>query len=353
MKNGLFFTILLFLTVSSFAQDIRNRFLFLEGSSARMDHLDFFKRSFTMEANGTGYVITNTMAEALHTLRFRVASNNVYDPVLEMDTEQYVITMSLHRNSDSSTLVTFDFSFTSIDETYPFLRTLFLNSVTPIPLPLLTEENFALVQGNHWNKWIYFRASFDYPITFYLLKPDGLEGGIGLTGPGGVSPIDHVIRAMPGATVGVEFQLLNFLNIELNFQASMGDTRNNKFINMAAGAELKFPIKFRNVMLLPYGAFTYPVAVSDIFSEFPLFSVGGGFQFCARAGKRGIFFLDVQYMFSLTDAVMHNPWLALPPGEQMYPDPAVIHYKRSYLGVGIGYKIGIIDKKKNTATIIY
>jgi len=353
LKNGLFLTILLLIAASSFAQDIRNRYLYLDGSGTRMDQVDFFKRSLTMEANGTGYIITNTMAEALHTLRFRVSSN--YD----MEYEQYVITLSLHRNEDSSTLVSFDYAFSSIDETYPFMRTLFLNSVTPIPLPLLTEENAALERGNHWYKWIYFRASFDFPISLYLVKKNGLISGALYDGTADTptrfsSPLDNIFTAAPGATVGVEFQLLNFMCLEVNFQMNMGDTRNKKFINMGAGAELKFPIKLRTFMLVPYGAFTYFFKPSPVFAFFPPFTTGGGIQMCMRAGKLGILFVDVQYMFAFTDAIMHNPYLAYEdPAKRFYPEPAVIHYKRSYLGVKVGYKIGIIDRKKKVGRIIY
>ena len=322
-----------------------------------MDHLDFFKRSFAMEADGCGYIITNTMEEARHTLRFRVASNNVYDPEYDMDIEQYTITMSLNRNEDNANLVTFDYNFASVDETYPYLRTLFLNSVTPIPIPFLTEETLESARGNHWYKWLYLRASFDYPITFYFLQPEGLLGGQALykkdTPEIGFERLDHKIIAMPGATLGVEFQFLNFMSLEFDFQLNMSDTRNNTFINMGLAAELKVPVKLRNVMLVPYGAFSYALTASPIFIEFPLYAAGGGIQVCARAGKKGIIFIDAQYMFSFTDAVMKNEYSELPNKEDWPSDPVGIHYKRAQLGIGVGYKFGLIDRPKKTATIIY
>ena len=337
MKNGLFLTILLLLAASSFAQDYQNRYLFIEGSASRMDHREFFQRSFVMEAGGCGYVVTDTRSAALHTLSFRVVPD--YDP--EYEIEQFIITMSLSRNADGSQLISFNFAFETIEEMYPFVRTLFLNSVTSIPLPLLTEQN-------HWYKWIYLRASFDYPLTFYILQDNGLVGGIGVYNADrtAVESLDHVIRAMPGATLGAEFQFLNFMSLEANFQLSMGDTRNNYFVNMGVGAELKVPVKLRNIMLVPYGAFLYPLYTSPVFAEFPLFEVGAGMQVCARAGKRGIVFLDTKFMFSFIDAVMHNP-------HKITPVPDVIHYKRYYLGLGVGYKFGILDRPKKTATFTY
>jgi hypothetical protein len=337
VKNGLFLTILLLLAVSSFAQDIRNRYLYIDGTASRSDHQDFFRSNFTMEANGAGYVVTPTRKEALHTLKFNVVSDNS-DP----DYEQYVLTMSLQRNEDDAQLISFDFFFSSIDEMYTYTRTLFLNATAGIPLPIMTEE------GTQWHKWLYFRASFDFPVTFYVLQPEGLKGGYGLyeTNPERVSPIGHEIMALPGATLGVEVQRFDFLSLEANFQLSMGDTRNNYFINTGLGLELKFPIKLKNLMLVPYGAFLYTFRISDIFTEFPPYAAGGGVQLCARAGKRGVVFVDTKYMFSFQgDAVMRNPYLDLPKNEQYFPKPEVIHYKRSHLGLGVGYKIGIIDRK--------
>jgi hypothetical protein len=222
---------------------------------------------------------------------------------------------------------------------------LVLNATANIPLPLLTGEE------DQWkNKWLYLRASFDYPVTFYLLQPTGLQGGIGLynVSPPRVSPIGHEIMAMPGATVGVEFQRYNFLSVELNIEMNMGDTRNNYFVNTALGLELKSPIKFRHLMLVPYGAFSYTFVVSPIFTEFPPYAAGGGAQLCVRAGKRGSVFIDAKYMFSFAgDAVMRNPYLDFPEGPQrIYPEPAVIRYKRSQLGIGVGYKFGILDRKR-------
>ena len=338
MKNGVFFTVLLLLAVSSFAQDIRNRYLFIEGTASRMDHLDFFKSNFAMEAKGAGYEVTQTRREALHTLKFNVASNNVYDPEYDVDVEQYAVTIGLYRNEDDAQLISFDFLYSSIEEMYTFTRTLFLNATAGIPLPIMTEE------GTQWDKWLYFRASFDYPVTFYVLQPTGLKGGIGVESADGkhVNALDHIIRAMPGATLGIEYQRFNFLSLEVNFQMSMGDTRDNYYVNTAAGLDLKFPIKLRNVMLVPYGEFLYTFHISPVFSEFPPFAAGGGVQFCVRAGKRGALFVDAKYMFAFGDAVMHNFYA-------LTPVPDVIHYKRSHLGIGIGYKFGIIDRPRKTA----
>jgi len=340
IKKALFFTVFSLLAASSFA-DIHHRYIFIEGTSVRTDHYNFFLRTFTQEAGGAGYIVTGNRNGAAHTFSFNVTSNS------EPDGYQYALKIKLFRNEDGFEVSTQDFFYNSIEETYEYTRPLFQNAT--INIPILTTEELNAAQGisQAWkNKWIYLRASFDYPITFYLLKNDGLQGRIGLYNedPPRVAPIGHEIIAMPGATVGAEFQFLNFLSLELNLQISMGDTRDNYFVNVAAGLELKFPIKLDSVAFVPYGVFIYPLNVSPIFSEFPLYAVGAGIQICARAGRHGAFFIDAKYTISIGDAVMHNPYLALPPERQLYPEPPVIHYDRSAIGIGVGYKFGFFDR---------
>ena len=355
MKKVYFFTILLLLAVSSFAQEeIPNKYIFIEGTADNRAQVDFFMTNFAMEAVGAGYTVTGSREEAAHTLRFNVSPNTaVVDGEQRQeppDSNRYVARISLIRNKDDVEAIAFDFFFTDLEEVYPYNRELFQNAAFFIPP--ITEEDLiqAREPDNRWkNKWIYVRASFDYPITFYILQGEGLYQGVSLylgtyENPTYFDPQDHKIMAMPGATLGFEFQFLNFMSLEVNYQVSMGDTRDNMFINMAAGAELKFPIKFKNVVLSPYGAFMYPLSVSPIFSDFPLFEVGAGIQLSARGGSSGAFFVDLKYMFSFSDTLMRNPYLGFPNDKQYSPNPAVIHYKRSFIGIGIGYKFGFLDR---------
>jgi len=357
MKKTLFFTVLSLLAISSFAQNIPNRYIFIEGTAENAEHQDFFLKNFQMEATAAGYTVTGSKEEASHTVLFNVAPNTVTDSEGEEqpvppDDNQYVIKISLINNADDFEILFFDFFFTDLDEMYVHNRNLFQTAT--LYIPPFTENDMIVIEAldNRWkNKWIYFRLSFDYPITFYLLQPEGLRGGRGLYAgdfddPTRVTPIGHEIMAMPGLTAGLEFHILNFLSLELNFQMSLGDTRDNKFINMAAGAELKFPVKFKNTMLVPYGAFSYPLKKSDIFTDFPLYAVGGGIQFCARGGKHGAFFVDIKYMLSFSDAVMKNPYSVYSEDKQLAPNPPEIHYKRSVIGIGIGYKIGLFNRKE-------
>jgi hypothetical protein len=261
-------------------------------------------------------------------------------PNQETHDELFVFQLLL-RNVKTGELVLQNVVYASFDDVYNFFPVLMNNLFTHISGP----GGGSRLAGDHihqWkNKWIYFRASFDYPITFYLLHDPNLIGGIALHNDttGQLDPQDHKIMAMPGATVGAEFQFLNFLTLELNLQLDMGDPSSNFFVNTAAGVELKFPIKFDSIMLTPYGACSFPLNISPVFYEYPRVAAGGGIQLCTRTGKRGAIFADFKYMLSFRDAVMHNPY-----GKDSGYIPEVIHYRHSQLGIGMGYKIGIIDK---------
>jgi len=339
IKRALFLAFFTLLAAFSFAESIHHRYLFIEGSADRIDQQEFFLRNFTLEAEGAGYIVTRSRSSAAHTLSFAVSSNS------RRNNYQYLLKLKLIRNEDGFEVSSQDFYYNNIDEVYDYTQPLFKNATLYIPIHTTEELNTAQGLSQTWkNKWLYLRASFDYPITFYLLKEDGLQGGIGLYNidPPRVAPIGHEIIAMPGATVGAEFQFLNFMSLELNLQLSMGDTRDNTFVNIAAGLELKFPIKLNSVAFVPYGVFIYPLNVSSIFDEYPLFAFGAGIQLCARAGKHGAFFIDVNYTLSTSDAVMHNPYLSLE--NKFYPEPPVIHYDRSVIGIGVGYKFGFFDR---------
>jgi hypothetical protein len=142
-------------------------------------------------------------------------------------------------------------------------------------------------------------------------------------------------------TVGFELQFLNWLSLEPKFQAGLDHMNETDFFYLAAGVELKVPLKFlRNIMIEPYGAFTMPILTpTDIFTnEFPWFGYGGGIQISTYGGKAGAVFVDVNYMY-FGDVGIYNPY------GKLYPNPGVIHYNRSVIGLGVGYKAGFINRK--------
>ena len=347
MKKILFFSVLLVLAAVSFANDLPNRRVFIEGYGIRSDYIEYFLSNFNAEAIGTGYPVTNNIDEAAYIFRFGVRSNNDR----QLDNNLYILTISLITTSDGVEVVTFDFFFSSLDEMYEYNRTLFLRGVSYIP-PYTENDmivevyEIAEVDQTWKNKLFYLRASFYYPITFFILQPNGLIGGAGVyqnndfDNPGHVMPLHHIINPMPGAVFGVEWQFHNFLSMEINLKLSLGDTRSNYFLNIAAAYEFKFPLKFfTNFVITPYIAMETPIQFSNIFHNYPLFALGGGLQVGVSGGKNGSFFIDANFLFSFTDAVMRNPY-----GE-LYPYPDRIHYKKYVIGLCIGYKLGLGTRK--------
>jgi len=366
-----------FAAVSSLAQDIPNEFLYMEGSAVRQDQLEFFLTNFKIEAAGAGYTITETRNEAAFTFRFIISQNTVIDSggnrvPAPPDDNQFVMRISLIKNAGSEEILTFDFYFTELLEMYEHTFSIFHRAVIYIP-PSVREvivekevvveverEVEVLVEGEidrSWqNRWLYINLSVDYPISFYQLQPTGLKGAnIGVYSPGGldengeeiladVMPLDHKIIPQPGMTLGLEFQFLNFMSLEINFQANIGDPRTYYFVNLFAGAELKFAIKTKYFMIQPYLGFLYPLNVSDEFKEFPLFAAGGGLEVGVRGGKLGAFFLNVNFMYFFGDVYRHNPY------DPLFSEPPVIHYKRFNLGLGIGYKFGLIERRPRVRT---
>jgi hypothetical protein len=266
-----------------------------------------------------------------------------YNSLLQNSPEQaYIFQLILKNEKTNEAMLLQNLLYHSIDDIYDFFPLLMYNLFS-----LINGEQTSLKQAytDDWqNKWLYLRASFDFPITFNLIKNNGLIEGYGIYNKtlNIVQQLDNKVVALPAATLGAEVQLLNWFSIEPKFQIGWEHLNDEDIINMAAGLELKFPLKFiRNVMLEPYGAVVYPVFLSsEIFTLFPLLAFGGGLQISTKAGKSGAIFIDINYMYySFGDVVVKNPYIDL------YPEPDVIHYQRSVIGLGFGYKFGLIDRK--------
>jgi hypothetical protein len=112
---------------------------------------------------------------------------------------------------------------------------------------------------------------------------------------------------------------------------------------MEAGAQVKFPLKMLQPLVIePYAALSLPLYAPKVFKEFPDLGIGGGAQVSIRGGNLGAFFLDVNYMYYLGDALLENQ-------SDNFPNPDVIHYQRSVIGIGIGYKFGFFDRNRKAA----
>ena len=345
MKKALFITIFTVLAVSSSikADQLSNRSIFIEGTSIRPDHLEYFLVNFRKEALGTGTVLADTSENAAFIFKFDVSSN----PYIEEDGNAFLLTISLINNFNNDEILIFHFYYNSLDEMYEHNHYLFYRAVAVIPP--LTEEALLRAQSAWKNKWIYVRASFDCPITLYALQPDGLVAGLGIyegsfDDPLRVSDLDNKIIALPGITIGAEFQFLDFLSFELNFMANLGDFNSNSFINLGINTQLKYSIKkFNRFVIQPYLAGYIPFTKSNDFWSIPPFAFGGGIQLSTRGGSNGAFFVDLSYLTTFTDAVGKNFY------GDLFPYPKEIKYKQSFIKLSVGYKYGFIDRPANSA----
>jgi len=343
MKKLLFLLIFVVFSVSSYAIDLPNRSIFMEGTASVAAHRTFFMNNFRMEAAALGYTVTENRNQAGFTFKFEVHNHSDEDD----PSIKFIVLITLTYNETNMEMVSFGWPFADIEDMYEYNQFVFYKAAVLIPgvsdddIAALAQSAGSAVDNSWQNQLIYFRISVNYPISCYQLQPDGLFGGNAVWAapwpPTDYQNIENQIMPQPGVTVGLEFQLLNFLSLEFNFQAVLGDMKDNTFINMAVGAELKFPIKLSSIVFQPYGAFLYPLNVSPVFAEYPDFFFGGGLQIGVRGGKSGSFFIDVNYMTSLTDVYRRNPY-------EHYQEPEVIRYNRFVVGLGIGYKFGFFDR---------
>jgi len=341
MKKAVILTVFLAAASFSFAQEeyeFPNRNLYIEGTAEVSSHRTYFMDNFKMEASALGFNVVDNKADAGYTFKFE---SQRYD-------NDFIVLITLTLNEGEVEIVSFGWPYSNLDEMYEYNQFVFFRAV--VLIPGIDEDELRTLMGQEridprWrNKWIYLRVTFDYPIAFHILKDDGLIGGGAYhkdydpIDPGSLNPLPvfHQIFPTPGVTVGIEIQPLSFLRLEVNFQVHLGNSiGDNMFLNMAAGAALKVPLKFfKSFDIAPYGAFLYPLTISSEYVELPQFFIGGGVEVDVKMGKSGALVFDVNYMFALTDTIMKNPY-----GESYLP-PA-IHYNRFDLGLKVGYKFGI------------
>jgi len=333
MKKALFFPFFLLLTIPSFA----DRNIFIEGTAVDSRTRTYFMENFTMEATALRYKVVNNRQEAAYTFRFTSRYHeDEYNPDV-----QYMLMIALVNNANNTEVLSFGWPYSTLDEMYEYNQYVFVRAVTSIP----QDEEGSVVSGDRsWqNRILYLRASFDYPIVFYALQSDGLHADIALYNDDRsiLNPLDNKVIARPGATVGLEVQIVRFLAIEGNVQVFWGAPEDDDFINLGVNGQLKIPIAFPGVVVQPYGNFFYPLLISDIFTHYqPPFSVGGGIQAGVKAGKRGSFFVDVQYLVNLDKVAIKNLY-----GE-FTPNPENVYFKRTVIGLAVGYKVGFFERKR-------
>jgi hypothetical protein len=345
MKKLCCIVILLTAAVCAFAQTREDIRIFIPPVSAAPDQAAFFRENFTSETRGAGYTVTENAGEADYSLKLDVGPNMVlYDDGTEElapdDEAQYVLNINLTRNEDDVVIISLFYPFAALEEMYDFNLYLLYQAMANVPL---TKEIGAADRSTQWrNKWIYIRASIDYPITFYRLIPHNYYGPAiwnseALNQNSKSINIDNNISPWIAATVGLEIQYLNWMSTEVNFNLSFKDPMGHAFIPTIF-IEQKFPIKpSEQFMIEPYIAVTFPTNTSSKSKEFPKLGAGGGVQFGVRGGSMGAIFVDINYIYYFGDVVVANT-------NSTYKYPSTVSYNRFVVGLGLGYKIGFVNR---------
>ncbi|MCL2068076.1 MAG: hypothetical protein FWG99_11525 [Treponema sp.] len=366
MKRIYIFVILFTLAVFAFAQSRDDVSIYFPPVLASPEQAEYLHNSFSTEAFAAGYIVTSSRLEADYVIELEVRPNIIiYDDGTEEpappDEEQFVLRFALIRNEDNEEILFFSYLFTDLLELSR--RSLYLLNEAmanvpvvmppenvPITVPLrviLTrmgpDEEFG--RDDRWrNKWVYFRASFDYPITIHALEPDKLYDGSSIYNGDINNPpvqfytLDNKVEPAPALTFGLELQLFNWMSLEFDFEMKFEDPEFKTYIPVV-GAQLKFPLKPSGLFMLePYAAASYYLKKPDYYESFSGIEAGGGIQFGAFGGSRGVWFFDARFMYTINGAGTYNL-------NTEYPNPEVVQWNRFIIGIGVGYKLGFFDRK--------
>jgi hypothetical protein len=344
MKRYLLIAVFLFSALALPAQSRDDVKVFLPPVSGGVPEQQmFFAENFRMELQGANYAVVDNHADSDYTMNLTIAQeleDGYEDEGTDGMTVQAIVnvlTVSLIDSKDGREVLQFSWAFEDLEEMYEWNLHLIYQAMANVPLTKLS----AVADSSHWrNKWIYVRASFDYPITFYANpSPPGIYSKDTDGNPKDYSVLDHKVRPFPGFTAGLEFQFLNWMSVEGEFQLNFEDPFSHTFIP-SINVELKFPLKpSQHFMLEPYAAVSFPATTSVETVAFPRVGFGGGAQLGVRGGPMGAFFVDVNFIYYPTKVKTKNT-------DALKNSPPIIEWDRFVVGLGIGYKIGFINRNK-------
>ena len=352
-----------------FADEMVERTVFIHGSAHTPEARDFFINNFNMEAVGLGWEPKSAMRDAAFNFQFTVNPNMVQfiDGTIARAPSgepQYIIEIVFTRNYDNAEIVRYNFPFTDFMEMYEHNQLLFFRSIVNVPNPSIEmierirlyewERGFAEGpgQGNvnqdWWNKWLYLRLSLGNPFTIFSRQlhdsPAGEHMVYSTDEAGNITGSQRIgnrIVAMPGFTIGIEAQVLDWLILEPNFRITLGDPviEDNTIFNFSVGLSVKFPLRLiNNVKFSPFVGLAYwGISQSDSFANFPPWEIGGGLEVNLRSGRRNAIFFYVSYMQTIGNVMIHNPYV-------VFSNPSEIPFRRSAINIGVGYKFGFINR---------
>ena len=341
MKKMIFISFFLLSSVTFlYAVSPKNITLIIQGSGSQ-NFVEGFKNALTVEAKAAGYQVTDNLSSAKYNIKFTVEFDRIEQK------SKFIV--SLIKVDDSSVIVSMEYFFADEEEMMLYSQLVFFLLMSNLP----EDVTASAPEDDTWrDKWIYFNLSFDYSMMFLLVNDPNLYDGKAVYNgkPGDpdfrVSPLDHKFTLMPGVSLGLEFQFLDFMSIEPHAQISMEQLVKDRLMyNALFSAALKFPLKFfKYIVITPYGSVAYSMRFPEeleIFTNYPQYIFyGGGIQIAMKAGNNGGLFFDVNYMY-VGDTIMKNFY------GDLYPEPKEgIHYDHHVLGFRIGYKIGVFNRKR-------
>jgi hypothetical protein len=303
----------------------------------------FFEENFKMELVGANYLVVENQAESDYTMNLSITQEveeSYEDEEGRMTAEQIVniLNISLLSTPDAREIVQFSWAFETLEQMYEWNLHLIYQAMANVPLTKLTN----VVDTNHWrNKWLYLRASFDYPITFYAVHPDNVSISTARpTQSSDYARLDHQVRPFPGFSLGLEFQFLNWMSLEGDFELTFGEPLSNSLVP-AIEVALKFPLKpSRHYMIEPYASVSFPTTTASMTYEFPRFGLGGGVQVGVKGGEMGAFLVDINYIHFIGNVVTANNF------DPNRPQPERLKWNRFSIGLGLGYKVGFFNRNK-------
>jgi hypothetical protein len=280
----------------------------------------YFYDNFKMELEGAKYPVVTALDQSMYSLPLRISNNPYFGQPGE---EEFVLTIVLNNTKDGNEVVRFEFPFTDLQKMY--------------------EWNLFLVYRTMGNAVSYY----DYDAEGSPVDPDPKSDNevlwrdkwlyaIGTVG------IDsgHLILAgtnqlsmgiiMPVASVGAEFQFLNFMAAGLDIKLRLlTDGSSNALFTPALALWLKGVWKPGRVFMIePYAGLEAAVSIGG---SAPWLWGDAGVQLAFKSGARSSIVLDLGATVGLAGSLRF-------PGDK--------EYNALRFSASCGYKIGWFDRKK-------
>jgi hypothetical protein len=324
----------------------------------------YFYENIKMEAFGAGYSVTDSAIDSDYILNLYIRPNMVMyldgsEELAPPDEPQYFLELNLVKTETGDDLVRFSFSFTELEEMDNYNLYLFYQAIANVPFTKVTDiteitdivdvDVEVEVDDDLWrNKWLYFRFSLDYNIPIFnpgfnkYWEKRSKEGN----DPPYALPIDHQIPLRPGFSLGVELHFLNWMSAELGLNLLIGNVVGISYNNALVGTfdlSLKFPLKpLKHYMIEPFLGIAFPLALMG--TNLPIFGLQGGIQVATKAGNMGGFFISLRGEYDFGKVNTNPPAGALYENGTPLPN---IPWTRFVIGFSAGYKLGIVNRKKN------